>query len=697
MALATKCPHCNTIFRVAADQLKLRGGIVRCGSCHEVFDGNAALVEPAPKPTTVIPDVPVATAAAAAGPAAPAISSYVRGSAVDFELDLAEDAAPAPSAAPAVWRTGGPAHPSPEEQAEAAVARAFAAVTAHANPETTTPPWDDALAGDAAIAPPAAALPVDGDEIHAAEAPQPADADTSSAAPHDNAPDQPYEVAATSGDGATPHGDDALPPGDAGDLPSEVAGQSGDSAAEQGDDALLPADHSDLPSEVAGHSGDSAAAQGEDALQPADDGDQPSKAAAQSGDGADHPTVVEAPHVDDTAQQADGDDAILQAEVSADLPAGDEPSLAEEAAPADGEAPLNDDPASQPADDSDGGEPPAETPSDAFAAPDPDFVPAFLRARPAPSEGEPAHAAGQHPDGRIEPTLDTPQEHIVAAALDDSHHFEDIPPAEQPAAETASPAADEPWSLAEPRDDTALHAVAAVNTDAPDDGASLPDDEPASDNDNDSADDRRERALERAQDREAADARMRALAGVDETPAEDLDHSDLSFVKRHDRSQKYGRAMKIVMAFSIPLLLGGLVLQAATTFRDTLAASYPQLKPALAALCQPLGCQVGLPTQLDALSIEQGELASMAANTFSFSTVLRNQSKTVQAWPHIELTLNDNADKPVVRRVFAPREYLPSATEADKGFLPRSEQSIKLYFELKELKASGYHIAIFYP
>jgi predicted Zn finger-like uncharacterized protein len=47
MALATKCPHCNTIFRVAADQLKLRGGIVRCGTCREVFDGNAALVDPA--------------------------------------------------------------------------------------------------------------------------------------------------------------------------------------------------------------------------------------------------------------------------------------------------------------------------------------------------------------------------------------------------------------------------------------------------------------------------------------------------------------------------------------------------------------------------------------------------------------------------------------------------------------------------
>ena len=46
MALATRCPHCQTTFRVASDQLKLRGGIVRCGTCQQVFDGNAALVDP---------------------------------------------------------------------------------------------------------------------------------------------------------------------------------------------------------------------------------------------------------------------------------------------------------------------------------------------------------------------------------------------------------------------------------------------------------------------------------------------------------------------------------------------------------------------------------------------------------------------------------------------------------------------------
>ncbi|HRO58849.1 MAG TPA: DUF3426 domain-containing protein [Burkholderiaceae bacterium] len=39
MALVTTCPHCGTSFRIVADQLKLRGGLVRCGSCLAVFSG----------------------------------------------------------------------------------------------------------------------------------------------------------------------------------------------------------------------------------------------------------------------------------------------------------------------------------------------------------------------------------------------------------------------------------------------------------------------------------------------------------------------------------------------------------------------------------------------------------------------------------------------------------------------------------
>ncbi len=39
MTLATTCPVCKTSFKVIPDQLKLRRGLVRCGSCHTVFSG----------------------------------------------------------------------------------------------------------------------------------------------------------------------------------------------------------------------------------------------------------------------------------------------------------------------------------------------------------------------------------------------------------------------------------------------------------------------------------------------------------------------------------------------------------------------------------------------------------------------------------------------------------------------------------
>ncbi len=37
--LATRCPHCQTSFRVTMAQLELRDGKVRCGACREVFNG----------------------------------------------------------------------------------------------------------------------------------------------------------------------------------------------------------------------------------------------------------------------------------------------------------------------------------------------------------------------------------------------------------------------------------------------------------------------------------------------------------------------------------------------------------------------------------------------------------------------------------------------------------------------------------
>lgn len=46
MVLATRCPHCETVFRVQDAQLARTRGRVRCGQCHEVFDALQNLLDP---------------------------------------------------------------------------------------------------------------------------------------------------------------------------------------------------------------------------------------------------------------------------------------------------------------------------------------------------------------------------------------------------------------------------------------------------------------------------------------------------------------------------------------------------------------------------------------------------------------------------------------------------------------------------
>jgi len=45
MLLATRCPFCETVFRLQPAHLALRRGLVRCGHCHEVFDATSSLFE----------------------------------------------------------------------------------------------------------------------------------------------------------------------------------------------------------------------------------------------------------------------------------------------------------------------------------------------------------------------------------------------------------------------------------------------------------------------------------------------------------------------------------------------------------------------------------------------------------------------------------------------------------------------------
>ncbi|HJV73119.1 MAG TPA: DUF3426 domain-containing protein [Noviherbaspirillum sp.] len=181
--------------------------------------------------------------------------------------------------------------------------------------------------------------------------------------------------------------------------------------------------------------------------------------------------------------------------------------------------------------------------------------------------------------------------------------------------------------------------------------------------------------------------------------AEASDYEEPAFVRQGRRRQRIGRALRIFMAAGSVILLVGLLAQSAYVFRDQIAARFPQARPALVEACGYIDCQVGLPAHADSVSIESSELQTLSANdnTFVLTVLLRNQGTTAQAWPHIELTLNDANEKPIVRRVFAPRDYLLPAQDFSQGFAPNSEQPAKLFFKLSQLKASGYRVYLFYP
>lgn len=48
MSLITRCPACETLFKVVPDQLRISEGWVRCGQCDEVFDASLHLLQAPP-------------------------------------------------------------------------------------------------------------------------------------------------------------------------------------------------------------------------------------------------------------------------------------------------------------------------------------------------------------------------------------------------------------------------------------------------------------------------------------------------------------------------------------------------------------------------------------------------------------------------------------------------------------------------
>src|ERR1700693_2232548 len=92
MLLATRCPFCETVFRLQPAQLALRRGLVRCGHCNEVFDASSSLFE-------LAEGGDFSTAKPVAAAAAIEALSGVRPKDPDFSAEAWDPWAPVPDAA----------------------------------------------------------------------------------------------------------------------------------------------------------------------------------------------------------------------------------------------------------------------------------------------------------------------------------------------------------------------------------------------------------------------------------------------------------------------------------------------------------------------------------------------------------------------------------------------------------------------
>ena len=184
-------------------------------------------------------------------------------------------------------------------------------------------------------------------------------------------------------------------------------------------------------------------------------------------------------------------------------------------------------------------------------------------------------------------------------------------------------------------------------------------------------------------------------------PAESSANEDAAlppFMAEEEPPRRVGWAWALLAL----LAAAALVAQVGVRFRSEIAATMPSARAPLREACRVLGCEVQLPRRPDLMSIDASELQAdpRRQGIIVLNAVLKNRARFAQDYPALELTLTDDAERPVLRRVLAPREYLDAARAAEllaQGIAPGSEAPLRVYLHSDRPSATGYRLYLFYP
>jgi len=207
----------------------------------------------------------------------------------------------------------------------------------------------------------------------------------------------------------------------------------------------------------------------------------------------------------------------------------------------------------------------------------------------------------------------------------------------------------------------------------------------------------------RADQGEASASGYEAVTGTSAEPTDfpeetDSQLDDLGFVRKARRKAFWRRpAVRVLLVASALVLAALLALQWGLHERDRLAAVHPPLRPLLAAACEPLGCEVGAPRQIEAIVIDSSTFNRLRTDAYRLSFTLKNQGAVQVALPALELTLTDTQDQPVVRRVVLPEELGAAGRVIEAGSEWSGNLALTVAANGSTGRIAGYRLLAFYP
>ncbi|NWK77080.1 DUF3426 domain-containing protein [Aquitalea sp. LB_tupeE] len=187
------------------------------------------------------------------------------------------------------------------------------------------------------------------------------------------------------------------------------------------------------------------------------------------------------------------------------------------------------------------------------------------------------------------------------------------------------------------------------------------------------------------------------------TTSMELPHEDARPDSEHADAAAAGKArnplltvLMVLLATIATLLLAG---QLVYFNRTRIAAEVPEARPALEAFCSLAGCKVPWPSDIAQIRTEWSELAFVPEhpNLVQLSATLKNHAAFAQNYPMLEVSLKDADDQVLIRKVFAPKEYLKADDLKLQRFNANSEVKITMRLDIGKVRAMGYSLYWFYP